>query len=226
MNTDITPTNSSESSIYLRDSAFEMAQRQARSLAASSLVPPEYQGEKGMGNCIVALDIAKRMNVSPLTVMQNLNIVHNRPSWSSAWIIAQIQGCGKFLDFDYEVTGKGVDMQCYCTAKRISDKKLIKGSVVSIKMAQAEGWTRNSKWRNMPEQMLKYRAATFFGRQYIPDLLLGVQTSEEIVDITPLDVTPTKSKNSDSGFNEKDELTNSQPVKIGPAEEEDDDFNF
>ena len=226
MNTDITPTNSSESSIYLKDSAFEMAQRQARSLAASSLVPPEYQGEKGMGNCIVALDIAKRMNVSPLTVMQNLNIVHNRPSWSSAWIIAQIQGCGKFLDFDYEVTGKGVDMQCYCTAKRISDKKLIKGSVVSIKMAQAEGWTRNSKWRNMPEQMLKYRAATFFGRQYIPDLLLGVQTSEEIVDITPLDVTPTKSKNSDSGFNEKDELTNSQPVKIGPAEEEDDDFNF
>ena len=226
MNTDITPTNNSESSIYLKDSAFEMAQRQARSLAASSLVPPEYQGEKGMGNCIVALDIAKRMNVSPLTVMQNLNIVHNRPSWSSAWIIAQIQGCGRFLDFNYEVTGKGVDMQCYCTAKRISDKKLIKGSVVSIKMAQAEGWTRNAKWRNMPEQMLKYRAATFFGRQYIPDLLLGVQTSEEIVDITPLDVTPTKSKNSDSGFNEKDELTNSQPVKIGPAEEEDDDFNF
>ena len=226
MNTDITPTNNSESSVYLKDSAFEMAQRQARSLAASSLVPPEYQGEKGMGNCIVALDIAKRMNVSPLTVMQNLNIVHNRPSWSSAWIIAQIQGCGRFLDFNYEVTGKGVDMQCYCTAKRISDKKLIKGSVVSIKMAQAEGWTRNAKWRNMPEQMLKYRAATFFGRQYIPDLLLGVQTSEEIVDITPLDVTPTKSKNSDSGFNEKDELTNSQPVKIGPAEEEDDDFNF
>ena len=226
MNTDITPTNHRESSIYLKDSAFEMAQRQARSLAASSLVPQEYQGEKGLGNCIVALDIAKRMNVSPLTVMQNLNIVHNRPSWSSAWIIAQIQGCGRFLDFNYEVTGKGVDMQCYCTAKRTSDKKLVKGSVVSIKMAQAEGWTRNAKWRNMPEQMLKYRAATFFGRQYIPDLLLGVQTSEEIVDITPLDVTPTKSKNSDSGFNEKDELTNSQPVKIGPAEEEDDDFNF
>ena len=31
--------------------------------------------------------------------------------------------------------------------------------------------------------MLRNRAATFFGRQYIPDLLLGVQTSEEVVDI-------------------------------------------
>ena len=116
-------------------------------------------------------------------------------------------------------------MQCYCTAKRISDKKLIKGSVVSIKMAQAEGWTRNSKWRNMPEQMLKYRAATFFGRQYIPDLLLGVQTSEEIVDITPLDVTPVKLANGELGVNEKDVEIDPSPVKIGKKEEKD-DFDF
>ena len=85
-------------------------------------------------------------------------------------------------------------MKCYCTAIRVSDRKNIKGSTVSIAMAKAEGWTRNSKWKTMPEQMLKYRAATFFGRQYIPDLLLGVQTSEEVVDITPLDVTPVEAK--------------------------------
>jgi len=223
--TDITTGHNSESSIYLEDSAFEMAQRQARTLCCSTLVPPEYQGEEGLGNCIVALDIAKRMNISPLTVMQNLNIVHNRPSWSSAWIIAQIQGCGRYENLNYELTGEGDKMQCYCTAKRISDGKNIEGSTVSIAMAKAEGWTRNSKWRTMPEQMLKYRAATFFGRQYIPDLLLGVQTSEEVVDITPLDVTPVKLKNSESGFNEKDELTDPQPVKCVAAEE-DDDFNF
>ena len=226
MTTDITPVNNAESSIYLDDNAFEIAQRQARTLCCSTLVPPEYQGEKGLGNCIVALDIAKRMNISPLTVMQNLNIVHNRPSWSSAWIIAQIQGCGRYENLNYELTGEGDKMQCYCTAKRISDGKNIEGSTVSIAMAKAEGWTRNSKWRTMPEQMLKYRAATFFGRQYIPDLLLGVQTSEEVVDITPLDVTPVKLQTGELGVNEKDIETDPQPVKIGAAEDEDDDFNF
>ncbi len=225
MTTDITPTNNHESSIYLDDNAFEIAQRQARSLACSTLVPQEYRGEEGMGNCIVALDIAKRMNISPLTVMQNLIIVHNRPSWSSAWIIAQIQGCGRYENFNYELTGEGDKMQCYCTAKRISDGKKIEGSTVSITMAKAEGWTRNSKWRNMPEQMLKYRAATFFGRQYIPDLLLGVQTSEEIVDITPLDVTPVKLEIEELGVNEKKIGIDPQPVKCVAAEE-DDDFNF
>ena len=223
MTSEITPTTNDESSIYLQDSAFEMAQRQARSLAASTLVPAEYRGEEGLGNCIVALDIAKRMNISPLTVMQNLNIVHNRPSWSSAWIIAQIQGCGRYENFNYELSGEGEKMKCHCTATRVSDGKNIKGSTVSIAMAKAEGWTRNSKWRIMPEQMLKYRAATFFGRQYIPDLLLGVQTSEEVVDITPLDVTPVNLANDGLGINGKD--VEVDPHKIGKKEAKD-DFDF
>ena len=226
MTSEITPTtNNDESSIYLKDSAFEMAQRQARSLAASTLVPTEYRGEEGLGNCIVALDIAKRMNISPLTVMQNLIIVHNRPSWSSAWIIAQIQGCGRYENFNYELSGEGEKMKCHCTATRVSDGKNIKGSTVSIAMAKAEGWTRNSKWRTMPEQMLKYRAATFFGRQYIPDLLLGVQTSEEVVDITPLDVTPVTLANGELGVIEKDVEVDSSPLKTGKKEVKD-DFDF
>ena len=223
MTSEITPTTNDESSIYLKDDAFEMAQRQARSLAASTLVPTEYRGEEGLGNCIVALDIAKRMNISPLTVMQNLIIVHNRPSWSSAWIIAQIQGCGRYENFNYELSGEGDKMKCHCTATRVSDGKNIKGSTVSIAMAKAEGWTRNSKWRTMPEQMLKYRAATFFGRQYIPDLLLGVQTSEEVVDITPLDVTPVNLANDGLGIKGKD--VEVDPHKIGKKEAKD-DFDF
>ena len=80
-------------------------------------------------------------------------------------------------------------MAVQCQAIRLEDKKLVKGTAVSMKMAQKEGWTKNSKYQSMPELMLRTRAATFFGRQYIPDLLLGVQTSEEVVDIQPIDVT-------------------------------------
>jgi hypothetical protein len=55
-------------------------------------------------------------------------------------------------------------------------------------MAKAEGWLTKtgSKWITMPELMLKYRAAAFFGRLYAPEVLMGMQTTEEIVDITPL----------------------------------------
>lgn len=179
-----------ESSIYKNTDSFEFAQRQAKSLCESNLVPISYQGQKGLPNCLVALEMSKRMNLSPLTVMQNLNIIHGRPTWSAQFISSQIMGCGRFENFDYLVKGEGETLQVQCVAKRVEDQKIVKGTEVSMKMARLEGWTKNPKYSSMPELMLRNRAATFFGRQYIPDLLLGVQTSEEVVDIQPLDVTP------------------------------------
>ena len=179
-----------ESSIYKNTDSFEFAQRQAKSLCESNLVPISYRGQKGLPNCLVALEMSKRMNLSPLTVMQNLNIIHGRPTWSAQFISSQIMGCGRFENFDYLVKGEGETLEVQCIAKRIADQKIVKGTAVSMKMARLEGWTKNPKYTSMPELMLRNRAATFFGRQYIPDLLLGVQTSEEVVDIQPLDVTP------------------------------------
>lgn len=191
MTSDITTNNiDNESSIYQSQNSFEFAQRQAKSLCESNLVPISYQGQKGLPNCLVALEMSKRMNLSPLTVMQNLNIIHGRPTWSAQFISSQIMGCGRFENFDYLVKGEGETLEVQCVAKRVEDQKIVKGTAVSMKMARLEGWTKNPKYTSMPELMLRNRAATFFGRQYIPDLLLGVQTSEEVVDIQPLDVTP------------------------------------
>ena len=182
--TDITNTNiDNESSIYQNQNSFEFAQRQAKSLCQSQLVPTQYQGQNGLPNCLVALEMSKRMNLSPLVVMQNLNVIHGKPSWSSQFITSNIINCRRFKNFDYIVQGKDESLVVQCQATRVEDNKLIKGTAVSMRMARQEGWTKNSKYSSMPELMLKNRAATFFGRQYIPDLLLGVQTSEEVIDI-------------------------------------------
>ena len=209
MTTEITKTNTDgESSIYQTTESFEFAQRQAKSLCQSQLVPTQYQGQNGLSNCLVALEMSKRMNLSPLTVMQNLNVIHGKPTWSAQFISSQIIGCGRFKNFDYIVTGKDDNLSVQCQAIRLEDNKLVKGTAVSMKMAQKEGWTaKNKKYQSMPEIMLKARASTFFGRQYIPDLLLGVQTSEEVVDIEPINVTDTvepevvqQEKKDDFGF--------------------------
>jgi len=201
MTSEITTNNiDNESSIYQSQNSFEFAQRQAKSLCESNLVPQSYQGQKGLPNCLVALEMSKRMNLSPLTVMQNLNIIHGTPSWSAQFISSQILGCGRFTNFDYIVSGQGETLEVQCIAKRVEDEKIVKGTPVSMRMAKLEGWTRNSKYQSMPELMLRNRAATFFGRQYIPDLLLGVQTSEEVVDIQPLNVTPETDKERPNEF--------------------------
>ena len=189
--TDSALTTTRPSSIYAGMEAFDNAQRIAKSLASSTLVPQQFQGQQGYANCLVALEIAGRMNLSPLQVMQNLHIIHGRPSWSSQFIIALINGCGRFEPLQYRVTGKGDDLACQCVAKEISTSADLEGPTVTMAMAKAEGWATKSgsKWRTMPDLMIRYRAAAMWGRLYIPDLLVGISHSqEEVMDIEPITV--------------------------------------
>ena len=121
-----------QTSIYSNVSAFESAQRMAASLADSKLVPTQYQGQTGLPNCIVAMEIANRMGMSAFQVMQNLNVIHGRPSWSSQFIIGLIQGCGRFKDFEYNET----EDSCQCFAMPKTGSKQVSGPRITMQMAK------------------------------------------------------------------------------------------
>lgn len=162
--------------------AFDQMARVAGMLAKSSIVPQNYQGKPE--DCFLAVEMAARMNTSPLMVMQNLFVVKGKPSWAGQACMAMINACGKFKNVKHVFTGtKGTDSRgCYVTAVRVSDGEVVNGTEVTMKLVKDEGWISNSKWRNMPEQMLGYRAASFFARMYCPEALMGLQTYEEVLD--------------------------------------------
>lgn len=217
--------------------AFELSQRVAKMLSSSTLVPEQYrsvikvkagkdqsgqwmyrdeENPNGLSNCIIALNMANRMGADPLMIMQNLYLIEGRPSWSSQFIMASINSCGRFsaLRFDLEDLGekeveyqetswaggrkqnvtKKIKIQNFaCTAWAIEREtgERLNSSKITIEMAVKEGWYQKngSKWQTMPEQMLRYRAASFFGRVYAPELLMGLRSAEEeqdqIIDVTP-----------------------------------------
>jgi len=185
-------------SVFSGIQAFEDAQRIAKALASATLIPPQFQGQQGFANCLVALEISHRMRMSPFQVMQNLHIIHGRPSWSSQFIIGLINGCGRFSPLQYEVTGQGDSLSCTCIATELASGKDLRGPTVTMAMAKKEGWATKSgsKWQTMPELMIRYRAAAFWGRLYIPELLVGIQSQEEVVDIEPVTVKPELPKTS------------------------------
>ncbi len=164
--------------------AFELVQREATALSKSELIPQNFRNK--VADCIIAIEMAKRIGAAPLAVLQNIYIVHGKPSWSSQFIIAVVNQCGRFkpLKFHYEGEGKSASCTAY-TYYTDEPDKAIKGPKVTVEMAEAEGWSKKSgsKWKTMPELMLSYRAATFFGRMYCPDLLMGMQTQDELQDI-------------------------------------------
>ena len=163
---------------------FNHMARVSAMLSKSTLVPTQYQGKPE--DCMIAYDMASRMGVSPLMVMQNLYVVKGKPSWSGQACMAFIMASGKFKNVRHIFFGEeGKETRgCYVVATRKSTDEQVEGPKVSIAMAKAEGWLSNPKWKNMPELMLSYRAAAFFARTHCPEQLMGCQTVEEVEDVT------------------------------------------
>ena len=175
-------TELATNSVWENKDAFNQILRAADMLSKTSIIPQSYQGKPQ--DCFVAIEMANRMGVSPMVVMQNMYVVKGKPSWAGQACTMLINSCGKFKDGKHIYTGeKGKPNRgCYVTATRISDGSQVDGVEVTMQMAQSEGWTSNSKWRNMPELMLAYRASAFFARVYCPEAMMGVQTAEEVYD--------------------------------------------
>ncbi|WP_193531692.1 hypothetical protein [Roseateles aquatilis] len=164
---------------------FELLQRVAKAFATSTLVPVAYQGN--VANCMIALNLARRLGADELMVMQNLYIVHGNPGWSSKFLIASVNTCGRFSNMRYEWKGKPGDDDYGCRAwatERLSGDRL-EGIWVDWKMVKAEGWNskNGSKWKTMPDVMFQYRAAAFWTRAYAPEISMGLQTQEELQDV-------------------------------------------
>lgn len=176
--------------------SFALLQRMSKMFCSSTLVPEHFRGEQNLGNCAIALNMAQRLNADPLMTMQNLYVVHGNPGWSSKFLIAMFNQCGRYTSIKYKETGKqGTDSQgviAYTTEKMTGE--VIEGPEVTLAMAKAEGWygKTGSKWKTMPGQMLRYRAAAFLIRTTAPELSMGLHTTEEIIDITPNDVETTR----------------------------------
>lgn len=171
-------------SIFSTIASFEDGQRIAKGLASSDLVPAAYKNN--IPNTMIALEMANRLKISPFEVMQNLDIIKGKPSWSSTFIIASINSCGRFKPLRFEFTGtlKTDEYGCRAYTEDLDGNKLV-GPTVTWLMVKSEGWLSKtgSKWQTMPELMFQYRAASFFGRLYAPDILKGMQTVDEIKDV-------------------------------------------
>ena len=220
---------------------FNEAINAASFLSGSSLVPTDYrrwvpvknqygkavtnadgtpqlmENPNATSNCLIALNMANRMGYDPLMIMQNLYIIEGRPAWSSQFIIAAINACGKFDPLQFEIVNEGEKEIEYVNSywengKKLSNQATVKlenltciawttdkkgnrlqSDKISMEMAVKEGWYQKngSKWQTMAGQMLRYRAAAFFGRIYAPEILMGIYAADEIrdfVDVTPAPV--------------------------------------
>ena len=160
----------------------------ADKLASSTIVPREYQ--KQPGNVLIALNTAQRLQVDPMMVMQNLYVVYGRPSWSGQFALALVRNCNRYSKVEY-VNLNGTDWRGGLKMRGHKwDGTVEEGPEITPELVSKAGWDKKdgSKWQEMPEQMYRYRAASWFAKSCCPEVLLGMPTVDEVRDEGPREI--------------------------------------
>lgn len=187
------PNLRNDPTAFLTDpGAFNHLWRVATGYSRSKLVPMAFQGK--VDDCFIICQLAIRMRVDPFMLMQATYVVHGRPGFEAKLAIALLNASGKIRGtLKTTFSGDGDDYGCTAIAVDAQSGETITGPRITWKIVKAERWNakEGSKWLTMPEMMFIYRACSWFIRANYPEVLMGMQTLEEVED----DISVTRPKN-------------------------------
>lgn len=174
--TNITTINTSDNMFDVMEKAYKFA----NIFAKSDIVPAHYRGKPE--NTFIAVQTAYRMNLDPMLIMQNTYVVSGKLGMNSSFAISLANSSGIFEGgIRYRVDGSGEELKvtAYANLKKTGEEIFY---TISMRDATAEEWTKNKKYKTLPELMLRYRAAVFLIRTHVPEVLNGMHMVEEIED--------------------------------------------
>lgn len=196
----------------------EKALKFSEIMAQADIIPTHYRGKPA--NVFIAVQSALRMNLDPMQIMQNTFVISGKLGMVTAFAISLANQSGLFdsgIRYRIEGSGENLKVTAYTNLKKGGAEI---SYTITMREAIAEGWTKNAKYRTLPELMLRYRAATLLIRTHVPEVLNGMHMVEEIEDvaIATKDVTPIKSANISSKL---DSVLSSQEEDVKELEPND-----
>lgn len=190
--TALTTTTNNQALAFLHDgAALDHRYRLAKAFSMSGMVPPHFQGKPEA--CLVAMLYAEQLGEHPMLLFQEMSVINGRPNTSSRFAISRANKSGLLQGpITWKSKGQGDALEVTASASLRETGEVITATV-TMKEAAADGWTRNPKYKSIPEQMLRWRAATRLINLYIPEVLFGLGVKEEVEQVTVRDSTPVSS---------------------------------
>jgi hypothetical protein len=149
-------------------------------------LPAHYKGKPAA--VFVGIQTADQMGADRMLVLQNSFVIGGKMAFMATFLIARLNASGRTAGpIEYTFDGDGDKFGCTASVIDKSTGHKVTGTKITMFMVKREGWDKNPKWTNMPEQMFRYRAAAFLIRSQYPDVALGLQTAEEAEDSLIID---------------------------------------
>lgn len=171
---------------FLHDgAALDHRYRLAKAFSMSGMVPAHFQGKAEA--CLVAMLYAEQLGEHPMLLFQEMSVINGRPNTSARFAISRANKSGLLQGpISWKSKGQGDALEVTASATLRETGEVITVTV-TMKEAAADGWTRNPKYKSIPEQMLRWRAATRLINLYMPEVLFGLGVREE-AEVRPVSV--------------------------------------
>lgn len=153
---------------------YELIEKQATALAASSIVPRDYAGKPA--NIIGVALMGRTYGWDPTTSMRNFSIIQGTASIKPEAMLGLIRQAGHSVSITDLPDGTGV--QATGTRHDNGDTATV---TFTLEDARKAGLLRNGPWQQYPLDMCKWRATGRLARELFGDVVLGAgYTPEEI----------------------------------------------
>jgi hypothetical protein len=171
--------------VKILEQKFELEQRIAKAMVTSNILPQNF---RNIGDVIILNEMSRNLGVPAIQLAQQLYIVKGKVGFSGQFAIALLNKAmelGKIDKWNYETKNGGIRVVAY------KDNDTIEGTWIDKNLVAQNGWNSNKHWNSNFDLMARYRSATWFIRLYFPELLMGMQTADEIKDVEISPQTPT-----------------------------------
>jgi hypothetical protein len=154
----------------------------AQLAARSRLVPQDYRNHPE--DILLAVQLGSEVGLRPMQSLQNIAVINGRPAvWGDALPgLCKASPVYQDLIETFEREDEPDFLIAVCTAKRHGSTPVTaRFSVIDAKRAGL--WTKPGPWQTYPRRMLQMRARSFALRDAFPDVLKGLISVEEALDL-------------------------------------------
>ena len=177
------PAMGSQNIIPVLDTAqFDAMARAAKMMAMASVIPEALRkggGDTAIGNCFLVVNQAIRWGMDPFALAQCAFAISGKLGYEGKVAAAVINSDPRIEKrLDYKYSGEG-DLRKVVVSATLAGEKVAR----TIEGTVGQWKTGNDMWKQDPDQMLAYRGARQWSRRHMPDVLLGVYTDDELIDM-------------------------------------------
>lgn len=161
---------------------FDSAYRIANIIVKSGMAPKSLDTPE---KACVAIMHGLELGLTPMASLQSIAVVNGMPTIYGDGMIALVRSSGLLEDiietFEEDKDGPTIAV---CKVKRIGQSSWVVHSFTRAEALKAGLWRKQGPWTQYPRRMMQMRARSWALRDAFADVLRGLHSAEEMMDVT------------------------------------------